>query len=89
VLQIITNVIDFGMNISEATNAVRVHHQRLPDELRIERGLSADTVNLLRRMGYNVVTGDTMGITESIMKIGDYMYGAADPRRPGGLAEGY
>jgi len=89
VLQIITNVIDFGMNISEATNAVRVHHQWKPDELRIERGLSADTVNLLRRMGYNVVTGDTMGIAESIVKTGGYIYGAADPRRPGGLAEGY
>jgi gamma-glutamyltranspeptidase/glutathione hydrolase len=89
VLQILTNVIDFGMNVSEATNAVRVHHQWMPDELRIERGLGADTVSLLKRMGYKVVTGDTMGVAESIMRTGDFIYGAADPRRPGGLAEGY
>jgi gamma-glutamyltranspeptidase/glutathione hydrolase len=82
-------VIDFGMNVSEATYAVRVHHQWIPDELRIERGLSADTVNLLKRMGYNVVTGDTMGVAESIVKFGDFLYGASDPRRPGGLAVGY
>jgi gamma-glutamyltranspeptidase/glutathione hydrolase len=88
VLQIMTNVIDFGMNVSEATNAVRVHHQWLPDELRIERGLSPDTVRLLREMGYEVVTGDTMGSAQSIVKIGDFIYGAADPRRPGGFAGG-
>lgn len=89
VLQILTNVIDFGMNVSEATNAVRVHHQWLPDELRVEKGLGADTANLLTKMGYKIVTGDTMGVAESIMKAGGYIYGAADPRRPGGLAEGY
>ncbi|HVY56050.1 MAG TPA: gamma-glutamyltransferase, partial [Thermodesulfobacteriota bacterium] len=89
VLQIITNVIDFGMNVSEATNAVRVHHQWQPDELRVEKGLNADTIRLLTKMGYKVVTGDTMGIAESIVKIGDYIYGAADPRRPGGAAQGY
>jgi gamma-glutamyltranspeptidase/glutathione hydrolase len=89
VLQMLTNVIDFGMNVSEATNAVRVHHQWLPDELRTERGLSPDTVRLLTDMGYNVVTGDTMGSAQSIVKTGDFLYGATDPRRPGGLAEGY
>jgi gamma-glutamyltranspeptidase/glutathione hydrolase len=89
VLQMLTNVIDFGMNVSEATNAVRVHHQWLPDELRTERGISADTIKLLSDMGYRVVTGDTIGSAQSIMKIGDFLYGATDPRRPGGLAEGY
>ena len=89
VLQILTNVIDFGMNIAEATYAVRVHHQWLPDELRTERDLNADTIKLLSEMGYRVVTGDTMGSAQSIVKIGDYIYGTTDPRRPGGLAEGY
>jgi len=89
VLQIITNVIDFGMNIAEATNAVRVHHQWLPDELRIEEGLSGDTIAILGKMGYKCVTGNTMGSAQSIMKIGSILYGATDPRRPGGLAEGY
>ncbi len=89
VLQVITNIIDFGMNISEATNAVRIHHQWLPDELRAERGLSGDTEKLLGAMGYKVITGNTMGSAQSIMKKGGFMYGASDPRRPGGLAEGY
>jgi gamma-glutamyltranspeptidase/glutathione hydrolase len=89
VLQIIINVIDFDMNISEATNAVRVHHQWLPDELQAERGLNEDTINILREMGYRVVIGRTVGVAESIMKKGDHLYGASDPRRPGGLAAGY
>ena len=43
VLQIIMNLVDHGMNVAAATAAPRVHHQWLPDELRVERGLSPDT----------------------------------------------
>jgi gamma-glutamyltranspeptidase/glutathione hydrolase len=89
VLQIIMNVIDHGMNIEAATNAVRIHHQWLPDELRVEKGLNPDTIRLLTEKGHKVVVGDTMGSTESIMRIGNFFYGASDPRNPGGLAEGY
>ena len=89
VLQIILNVVDFNMNIAEATNALRVHHQWLPDILRVEEGLNGDTLELLRNMGHNVEFGNTMGCTESIMKVGDYLYGASDPRRRGGLTQGY
>ena len=39
VLQIIMNVIDHGMNVAEASAAPRMHHQWLPDELRVEEGL--------------------------------------------------
>jgi len=89
VLQIIANVIDFNMNISEATNAVRVHHQWLPDKLMVERGLNEDTIKILKEMGYKVEIGTTIGVAESIIKKGDYMYGASDPRRPGGSTAGY
>jgi len=89
VLQIIVNVIDFKMNVSEATNAVRVHHQWLPDVLNVERGLNEDTIHILRNMGYKIKIGNTIGVAESIMKTGDYMYGASDPRRTGGLTAGY
>jgi len=88
VLQIITNVIDFNMNIAQATNAPRIHHQWLPDELRGEEGISDDTINLLEHMGHKVIIGPTMGSTQSIMKLGDYLYGASDPRRSGGLSAG-
>ena len=53
-LQVIMNVIDHGMNVAEATYAPRVHHQWLPDELRIEEGLSPDTVRLLEQKGHKV-----------------------------------
>jgi len=89
VLQIIANVIDFNMNISEATNAVRVHHQWLPDKLMVERGLNEDTIKILKEMGYKVEIGTTIGVAESIIQEGDYMYGASDPRRPGGSTAGY
>lgn len=89
VLQVITNVIDFDMNAAGATNAPRVHHQWLPDELRVEEGLSDDTIRLLKEMGYKVRAGDTMGGAQSIMGSRGFLYGASDPRRPGGAAAGY
>lgn len=89
VLQIILNVIDFDMNIAEATNAPRVHHQWLPDVLNVERGLNRDTIKIIEEMGYKVEVGRTIGVAESIMKEGNYFYGASDPRRPGGLTAGY
>ena len=66
-LQIIMNVIDHGMNIAEATYAPRIHHQWLPDELRIEEGLSPDTIRLLEQKGHRVAVSDAMGSTQSIM----------------------
>lgn len=89
VLQIIINIIDFNMNIAEATNAVRVHHQWLPDELNVETGLNKDTIMILQEMGHKVKVGRTIGVAESILKQGSYIYGASDPRRPGGLTLGY
>jgi gamma-glutamyltranspeptidase/glutathione hydrolase len=88
-LQIIMNVIDHGMNIAEATAAPRIHHQWLPDELRIEEGLSPDTVALLEQKGHTVALKDTMGSTQSIMATEDGLYGSSDPRSPGALTLGY
>jgi len=89
VLQLLMNVIDYRMNIADATNAPRVHHQWLPDALRIEEGISPDTQRLLWAMGHTLETGPPMGATQSIMRHGGVLYGASDPRRPDGLTLGY
>src|SRR5439155_445310 len=54
VLQVILNVIDFGMNVQDAVDAPRFHHQWLPDTLSLERGISPDTVAILKSRGYAV-----------------------------------
>jgi gamma-glutamyltranspeptidase/glutathione hydrolase len=57
VANILMGVIDYGMNIQEAVNAPRFHHQWLPDKLNVEQWFSPDTVGILRKMGYNVEFG--------------------------------
>ena len=89
VLQIITNVIDYKMNIAEATNAVRFHHQWLPDSLQVEKDLNGDTIRLLRKRGHKIMTRNAIGSTQSIMNIDSIFYGASDPRRPSALTLGY
>ena len=90
VLQIIMNVVDHGMNIAEASAAPRMHHQWLPDELRIEEGFSPDTIRLLEAMGHKMKLQATMGSTESIVRRADgALFGASDPRRPTALTAGY
>ena len=90
VLQIVVNSIDFGMNVAEATNAPRFHHQWLPDELRVEKGFSPDTLKLLEQKGQKVVVKEAMGSTQSIMVGPDgTLYGASDPRTVDDLTAGY
>ena len=89
VLQIVLNTVDHGMNVAAATAAPRVHHQWLPDELRVEPGLSADTVDRLERRGHTVAVKSVMGSTQSVMVSEHGLLGASDPRRPGALTAGY
>jgi gamma-glutamyltranspeptidase/glutathione hydrolase len=90
VLQIIMNVIDHGMNVAEASVAPRLHHQWLPDELRVEEGFSPDTIRLLEAMGHLVAVKPTMGSTQSILRRADgALFGASDTRRPSALTAGY
>ncbi|HEX6142238.1 MAG TPA: gamma-glutamyltransferase [Geminicoccaceae bacterium] len=88
-LQVIMNVIDHEMNIAEATFAPRVHHQWLPDELRVEQGLSPDTLELLREKGHEISVDEAMGSTQSIVVREEGLYGYSDPRRAGALTAGH
>ncbi|KGJ06713.1 gamma-glutamyltranspeptidase [Paracoccus halophilus] len=91
VLQVVMNMIDHGMNVAEASTAPRVHHQWLPDELRVEEGISMDTTRLLQAKGHNIALKDAMGSTQSIMRdpATGALYGASDPRRPDAATLGY
>ena len=82
VLQMIVNVIDHGMNIADATSVARIHHQWLPDVLRLESGFSPDTVRELERRGHQVQEGQAMGSLQSVIKRDENYRGFSDPRRP-------
>lgn len=101
-LEAIVNVVDHGMNIQEAVDAPRIHHQWLPDTVFIEPfGLSPDTEKLLAGMGYRLdVTDTTWGQAAGILvggksladieKGGGARYnGAIDSRAASGKAIGY
>jgi len=67
-LQSALNILDFGMLPQEAVDAPHIHHQWLPDEVYYEqRGLSADTLALLKERGYKMVEQTPWGATELIM----------------------
>jgi gamma-glutamyltranspeptidase/glutathione hydrolase len=89
VTEIILDIVDFGMNIAEATEAVRVHHQWLPDELQVERGLNPDTIRLLEALGHSVAVHGAWGSAQSIFRENGVLMGAADTRQRGTLATGY
>lgn len=85
VLQTLLNAMAFDMNIATAAAEPRVHHQWLPDVLRLEQGVSRDTENLLREMGHQLeLSKRTTGRTNSIMLEDSWRYGATDTRRPEG-----
>jgi len=92
VLCVITNIIDYDMNIQQAIDAPRIHHQWLPDELVFEPyGLSGDTQKALLARGHKLAKPRYLGDAAGIMieeKTGVRL-GATDPRRSDGLAIGY
>jgi gamma-glutamyltranspeptidase / glutathione hydrolase len=88
VLQVIVNVLDYRMDVTAAVAAPRLHHQWLPDEVRIERGFAEDTLAGLRAKGHRVV--EPMGQTSanSIAVTPNGLLGAPDPRTRGAEAAG-
>ncbi|MFC4160766.1 gamma-glutamyltransferase [Chitinimonas lacunae] len=88
-LQTIIDAIDFDMNPAQAAITPRIHHQWLPDELWVERGISPDTVRLLREKGHKVVPKRSFGVTQTIRIDANGFLGYADPRSPDGVAAGY
>ena len=89
VLQTILNVVDFSMDLRQAIDFPRFHHQWMPDELRIEDyGFSPDTIELLEERGHKIKTTENWSRTMAIQVVEDGLAGAADARSEG-VALGY
>lgn len=91
VLQVVLNVIEFDMNVQEAVNAPRIHHQWLPDVLRIEEaGGDPALIRALEAMGHEVSARGRQGTAHSIVVLPDgAITGAPDPRDADAGAAGY
>jgi gamma-glutamyltranspeptidase/glutathione hydrolase len=85
VLQVILNVLEYDMDAGAAVSASHIHHQWLPDELRVEPfGLDIMTLNELRRRGQNIKETATWGNANTIIvKPDGSLEGAASPRGEG------
>ncbi|MEH2152578.1 gamma-glutamyltransferase [Nostoc sp.] len=85
VLQVILNVLEYNMDVGAAISVPRIHHQWLPDELRVESwGLDALTVQDLRRRGHKIKETTPWGNGNAITITSDgTLEGAADPRGEG------
>lgn len=87
--QVILNVIEFKMPLTEAMRAPRVHHQALPDAIRYESmGFSDATLRRLRRMGHTLTSQGGIANVNAVMRSGGVLHGVHEPRGSGG-ARGY
>ncbi|UGY06694.1 gamma-glutamyltransferase [Bradyrhizobium quebecense] len=89
VTQIIVDVIDYKMDIAAAVAAPRMHHQWLPDEVRIERGFPDEVLAELRAKGHKPVEPLGYSSANSIVVTTSGLLGAPDPRTRGSEAAGY
>ncbi|MFY0601446.1 MAG: gamma-glutamyltransferase [Cyclobacteriaceae bacterium] len=91
VFQTAINVIDYGMNIQEAVNAKKIHHQWLPDQIKIEDGaLDSLTISSLKAMGHKFEIVNSIGKNDCILIHKDgTIEGGADYTRGDDYAEGF
>lgn len=89
VLQVVLNVVDFDMNVAAAVSAPRLHHQWLPDEVRVEHGFPEATLAALRERGHRIIAPLGQTSANSIAITSDGPLGAPDPRTRGAEAAGY
>ena len=89
VFEVMVNVMDFQMNVQDAVNAPRFHHQWRPDKLQLEPGISPDTRSLLSQRGHILETINAICEMAAIQfEDGGWLAGASDPRTDG-KAAGY
>lgn len=88
VLQVIVDVLDYRMDVAAAVAAPRLHHQWLPDEVRVERGFPDDVLLELKAMGHTIVGPMGQTSANSILVTPNGPLGAPDPRTRGAEAAG-
>jgi len=88
VLQVVVNVLDYKMDVAAAVAAPRVHHQWMPDEVRVERGFPQETLDELRAKGHQVIEPLGQTSANSIAVTENGLLGAPDPRTRGAEAAG-
>ena len=88
VMQVIVNVLDYRMDVAAAVAAPRLHHQWLPDEVRVEHGFTDDTLAELRAKGHRVIEPLGRTSANSIATTDSGLLGAPDPRSRGAGAAG-
>lgn len=87
--QVILNVVEHRMTLADALRAPRMHHQSLPDEIRVGRGEFDDsTLAGLRAMGHRIVERDELANVNAILRVPGGWHGVREPRSVGG-AIGY
>ncbi|HLZ03578.1 MAG TPA: gamma-glutamyltransferase [Bradyrhizobium sp.] len=86
VLQVIVNVLDYHMDIAAAVAAPRLHHQWLPDEVKVEPGFSPEVLDGLKARGHTIVQSMGYSSANSIMVTSNGLLGAPDPRTRGAEA---
>jgi gamma-glutamyltranspeptidase/glutathione hydrolase len=87
VLQVISNVIDHDMGLVDAVAAPRIHHQALPDVVRVDRGgYRPEVLDSLRTMGYELREAQPGGDVEAVEPVEGGWLGVSDPRSGGGTA---
>ena len=89
VLQVVMNLIDHGMDLSDAVGRPRFHHQWQPNRVVVEPfGFSPDTLSMLKAWGHEQIVplpfGRGIGDANSALKDGDGLHGMSDPRNAGG-----
>tara|TARA_B100000029_G_scaffold516704_1_gene632907 strand:- start:1405 stop:3105 length:1701 start_codon:yes stop_codon:yes gene_type:complete len=89
-VQVIMNVIDFKMNIEDAVESPRFHHQWLPDKIQFESisssnnivsEFSLETIKKLKKMGHKISFRRSIGEANCILKEDSIIMGSADSRR--------
>ena len=80
VFQTLINMMDYDMNLVEASHAPRIHHQWVPKHLYVEEGIAPNSLDTLVQKGYSLKANPTIGSIQSVLRINEVTFSVSDPR---------